>query len=261
MTEAAHEIEHSTEVAVHEEQQPVPLQSDTAVIFGIIERAARDPNVDLDKMERLMAMRDAEMNRATKHAYNVAMRNAQAAMPQVVREAENAHTKSTYARYEHISAAMQPVIDEHGFSLSFGTEQSPVDGCIRIVCDVAHSDGFEKRFHLDLPLDAAGAQGKANKNPTQAVGSTLSYGRRYLKTLIFDVAVKNQDDDGNSAGDDDELISEEQVKTIRRLIEETNSDTEKFCVVGKIGSIPEMKARNFQSAVQVLEEKKRRMAK
>src|SRR5690349_1326952 len=94
----------------HDPTQSAPIVpvSESAAIFQIIERAARDPNVDLDKMERLMAMREREMTRIAQTAFNVAMKEAQAEMPQVVRNAKNTQTNSLYARYETISDAIQP---------------------------------------------------------------------------------------------------------------------------------------------------------
>jgi hypothetical protein len=264
MTEHALEIEHdeptkpANKALQKREDQPrqeVASVSESAAIFQIIERAARDQNVDIDKMQRLMEMREREMARVAKQAFNAAMKAAQAEMPQVVRGAENSHTKSSYAKYEAISAAMQPIIDRHGFSLSFGTEDSPLDGHKRIVCDVGHEEGFEKRFHLDLPVDGAGAQGKANKNPTQAVGSTLSYGRRYLKTLIFDVAVKDEDDDGQSAGDTGGVISEEQRSHLQALIERAGGDTPTFCAWAKIESLSDLPAASYAKAKIALETK------
>lgn len=237
-------------------------QSESAAIFSIIERAARDPNVDLDKMERLMAMREREMNRMAETAFNAAMKAAQSEMPQVVRDADNDQTRSRYARYETISEAIQPVIARNGFSLTFSEGTPAKDNCIRVVCDVMHEAGFTKQYYADVPFDNVGMKGNANKTNTHAYGSTKSYGKRYLKCDIFDVAVKNLDDDGNAAGDpvSHEKISPDQVKAILALIEETESDIQKFCELGKIACVPDMEARHFDSAKKMLETKKQRMA-
>jgi len=236
--------------------------SESAAIFQIIERAARDPNVDLDKMERLMAMRERELSRVAQLEFNKAMAAAQAEMKPVVRDADNKQTNSTYARYETISEAIQPVVTKHGFSLTFSEGKPEKDNCIRIVCDVMHTAGHTKQYYADVPFDNVGMKGNANKTNTHAYGSTKSYGRRYLKLDIFDIALKNEDDDGQSAGEPvRETINEEQLAIIRRLIEETDSDVEKFCKLGKIEALPDMLASQFDSAVRMLEQKKARMAK
>ena len=45
------------EIVEHVEQAPV-VQGESAALISVIERAARDPNVDVDKFERLMAMKE-----------------------------------------------------------------------------------------------------------------------------------------------------------------------------------------------------------
>lgn len=237
-----------------------PPVSESAAIFSIIERAARDPNVDIDKMQRLMEMREREMARIAQKAFNEAMAAAQAEMPQVVRDADNDQTRSKYARYETISEAIQPIITKYGFSLSFNEGDTDKPNHIRILCDVMHEAGHTKQYHADIPFDNVGMKGNANKTATHAYGSTKSYGRRYLKLDIFDIALKNEDDDGNAAGGGvQEKISSNQLVTLRKLIEETNSDIQKFCELGKIDALPDMPARQFDSAVRLLEQKKARM--
>lgn len=247
----------------HEEHEvAAPVASETAAIFNIIERAARDPNVDIDKMQRLMDLREREMNRIAQQQFNEAMKAAQAEMPQVVRNATNDQTRSKYAKYETISEAIQPIIAKHGFSLSFNEGTTDKQNCIRILCDVMHEGGHTKQYHADIPLDAVGMKGNANKTATHAYGSTKSYGRRYLKMDIFDVAVKDEDDDGNSSSPEvAERINEEQLQTLRRLIEETQSDIAKFCQLGKIEALPDMLVRDFEPAIRLLNGKKARMAK
>jgi hypothetical protein len=239
-------------------QAPVVIPvSESAAIFQIIERAARDPNVDLDKMERLMAMREREMARIAQTAFNVAMKEAQAEMPQVVRDADNDQTRSKYARYETISEAIQPIITRHGFSLTFSEGTPAQPNHIRVLCDVMHEAGHVKQYYADIPFDNVGMKGNANKTATHAYGSTKSYGKRYLKCDIFDVAVKNQDDDGNSAGgEDNSMITDAQAATLRELIEATETDIEKFCQWAKIEAVPFLLARHYDKAVGVLQQRK-----
>lgn len=173
-----------------DEQQPDPMMS-------MIERAARDPAVDIDKLERLFALRERMVAEDKKTAYQAAMVRAQARMKPVYRDAQNDHTNSAYSRLETISDAIKPIYTEEGFSLSFDTADSPKADHVRIVCEVMHSSGHSALKHFDLPLDGGGLRGNANKTPVQANGSTISYGRRYLTCMVFDVMLTNEDTDGN----------------------------------------------------------------
>ncbi|MEQ8450611.1 MAG: ERF family protein [Nitratireductor sp.] len=250
-----------THIAVQDDSTMTPVPaSESAAIFSLIERAARDPNMDIDKMQRLLDMKIQMDAASAQRAFFESMAAAQAEMPQVVRDADNDQTQSKFARYETISAAIQPIITKYGFSLTFSEGETTKPNCIRILCDVMHEAGHAKQYHADVPFDNVGMKGNPNKTNTHAYGSTKSYGKRYLKCDIFDVALKNEDDDGNVAGGQViEAVSEKQLEILRRLIEETDSDIKKFCDLGGIAALPEMPANKFESAVRLLEQKKAKM--
>ncbi len=61
-----------------------------------------------------------------------------------------------------------------------------------------HEAGHKEEAELVLPADVSG-----DKNPVQAVGSSLSYGQRYVTKLLLNLASRKlgEDDDGRSAGE------------------------------------------------------------
>jgi hypothetical protein len=132
-------------------------------------------------------------------AFNSAMAEAQAEITRVTTDKVNSQTRSKYASYAAMDATIRPIYSGHGLSLHFNTEDSPQAGCIRIVCDVTKG-GHAKRFHIDMPADGKGARGNDVMTRTHATGSAVTYGRRYLLAMIFNVAVGDVDDDGNAAG-------------------------------------------------------------
>lgn len=249
----------SAATALTVEHEPAELTSadapatESAAIFQIISRLASNPAADPDKIERFLAMREKEIDRIAKQAFYVAMAAAQAEMKPVARDADNDQTRSKYARYETISEAIQPIITKHGFSLTFDEGVPEKENHIRVLCDVMHSAGHMKQYHADVPFDNVGMKGNPNKTATHAYGSTKSYGRRYLKLDIFDIALKNDDDDGNAAGEiENGTITIEQAVTIRDLLEKTGTDTEKFCQWAKIEAVPDLLSIHFAKAVNVL---------
>ncbi|MCE6977286.1 hypothetical protein EI534_07710 [Pseudomonas frederiksbergensis] len=137
------------------------------------------------------------------------MVSAQKRIKPVTRNALNKHTASTYARLEDIDRAISPIFTEEGFSLSFGTADSRLPGHLRVTCECMHAGGHTKLYQLDLPIDAAGSGGKTNKTGVQANGSTISYGRRYLTQMIFNVTTTDDDDDGNSGAPPVEVLPPE----------------------------------------------------
>jgi phage N-6-adenine-methyltransferase len=131
-------------------------------ILNVIAKAASDPNTDVDKLERLLAMQERVLEREAEQRFNVAMREAQEEMGPVLKNKSNKETHSTYADLEQ-SAAHGPDHLRHGFSLSFGTADCPYPNHYRVTCDVSHTGGFSKHYQADVPVDNTGPKGSQNK--------------------------------------------------------------------------------------------------
>jgi hypothetical protein len=172
----------------------------------MISKAASDPNVDIDKLERLMSLyQQVEAMKAEK-AFNAALQAVQAEMPRITRDAENTQTHSTYAKLETINTALIPVYTRNGFSLSFGTGKTDAPDHIMVTCRVSHVGGHTRDYEYPSPITTEGFKGTAMMTKTHASGSALSYGRRYLTLMIFNATMADEDDDGNAATEKPEPI-------------------------------------------------------
>lgn len=154
---------------------------------------------DLTQLDKLLDLQFKWEADQARKAYADSMAIAQAEMPAVFKDRFNTQTKSWYATLDSINNRITPVYTKHGFSLSFDTEDSPLDKCIRIVCRVLHYKGHREEFRYDQPIDDVGIAGSVNKTQVHARGSAMTYGRRYLTLMIFNLVASDEDDDGNSA--------------------------------------------------------------
>jgi len=168
-------------------------------MLALVERAARDPNIDVGKMERLLDLAEKVHARNAQTEYDAAMSAAQAEMRPVANDSDNPQTRSRYASYGALYRALRPIYTQHGFSLSFGT-RSPAPDLVTILCRVSHRAGHTERVEIQMPADGKGAKGGDVMSKTHATGSAVSYGMRYLLKMIFNVATGEYDDDGNAAG-------------------------------------------------------------
>jgi hypothetical protein len=203
-------------VAKRESAEIVP--ADASSVMALIDRAARDPNVDIDKMERLMGMAERMSARQAEQAFNEAMNAAQAELQPVAANADNPQTHSKYASYTALDREVRPIYSRHGFSLSFNTAEGAPAEHVRLVCKVRHRDGHTEPYHVDMPADGKGAKGGDVMTKTHAAGAAMSYGQRYLLKLIFNIAV-GVDDDGNSNG------GREMGAAAQKAIESINAHT------------------------------------
>lgn len=232
----------------------LPVQSETSAVLHMIERAARDPSVDIDKLQQLMAMRERIEARTAETDFDKALTAAQSEMGRVRTDSANSSTKSRYASYGALDAAVRPIYTKHGFALSFNTETPSLE-IVRVICRASHASGHARTYQIDMPADGKGAKGGDVMTKTHATGSAVQYGMRYLLKMIFNIAVSDKDDDGNAAGSGDK-ISMDQVQELIRLCEEVDADKEAFCRYFKIEAFPDLPAKDYTRAVTALNKKR-----
>jgi hypothetical protein len=184
-------------VTKHKEQAvqvAAPVAGEDAWL-SMIERAARDPSVDVSKMERMFEMRERVMKTSAEQAFNASFVAVRAAVGPVIKNKSNDQTRSKYADLFAIADILDPVMTDNGFAATFGTADCPLEHHYRITGTLLHAQGHSKEYHVDVPVDGAGLKGNSNKTATHAFGSTMTYGRRYLKVAMFDISIT--DSDGN----------------------------------------------------------------
>lgn len=252
------------------EPQAAAVPSPANSLLEVILRAGSDPNFDVDKFERLVAIQQVEQDRQDKRdereaelaaeaAFNAAMAEVQAKMVRVKATLENAQTRSVYADYAAMDRMLRPLYSAAGFGLSYGEEDSPKNDHVRVFCLVTHTvpgakRGFTRKYHTDMPADGKGAKGGDVMTKTHATGSAFTYGQRYLLKMIFNIAV-SKDDDGNAASNTAATITALQLQELEALIAEVNANAANVCRACKppVESLAEMTQSQFEKAMAKLE--------
>lgn len=172
------------------EQMPA-LQSESATILSVIQRAAADPTCDIEKMERLMAMHEKMQDRSAQAEFNKAMAEMQCDIPSIA-ERGKGHGTIKYATLEDINDVMKPIMQRYGFALSFKVVHAA--GGVSVTGILMHRSGHREETTMLLPSDTSGS-----KNAVQAVGSSTSYGKRYVMCALLNITTRGEDDDGLAA--------------------------------------------------------------
>ncbi|MCX2699361.1 ERF family protein [Ochrobactrum chromiisoli] len=245
-----------------ESNAPVYRGGDAPMI-SMIERIAMDPTIPLDRLEKMLDMKERMEDRAreqmredreyeAKSAYFAAMSACQTELPVVIKNQSNTHTRSKYADLAAIEEQAMPVIYGHGFGVSFQPDGYNDLGELLIKWEISHSGGYVRNGVGAIPVDGAGAKGGVNKTGTQAFGSTATYGRRYLLCMLFNIST-GDDKDGNKLPEQSGPITAEQVVLLRELIEKSGAQIDLVCEKYKIDAIPDLPSNLFNECFRDIE--------
>lgn len=250
---------NTASLAVAGPSERIPaVQSETVAMIGMVERLARDPSVPMERIQGLMDMvRDLRREQA-EESFNDAMSLVQKEITPIARDSFNPQTRSKYASYNAVDRAIRPIYTKHGLAVSFDeSDEAPADH-VRVIAYVTKGRHTSRR-HYDSPIVTQGMAGKTMMTLTHARASAVTYGKRYLVGMIFNLST-GEDNDGNAPADDGTAITSDQAEVIRRLIAETNTEEPRFLAHMKVATLEELPAKSYQRAVDALNAKKQQKA-
>lgn len=232
----------SSDLVVHGAPSP-------ANFLEIIQRAARDPNVDVAKMHGLLDVQERMMAKQAEINFNADFHQLQSELPRITKNAEIRHKGdliATYATYETVDEVVRPLLVKYNFSLRFNTKSQ--GNTIIVTGTLSHRDGHSITDEIPLGIDASGA-----KNNVQGVGSTIAYGKRYLVGMMLNLVFEGEDDDGQKAGY--VPITDEQAAHIKSRLQSLNADVKGFLNYMSAASVDQIAAKDYDKAIIALNRK------
>jgi hypothetical protein len=149
-------------------------------------RLAIERNIDMDKLQKLIDMKNAEEERQAKLAFNFHFAEMQKDFVPVSREKQGYDYK--YAPIELLQKTYGPIIARHGFSYVWREESIPEGKrCYLTITGFGHSQ--ENYFDIP-PLEKT-----KQMNSVQVMGAMSTYGRRYTFIAGFGVIIEDEDPD------------------------------------------------------------------
>jgi hypothetical protein len=234
----------------------LPVQSEGAAVLGMIERVARDPGADMDKMMHLMSWRKEIVAEQRRAAFDEAMAAAKAEIPVIKKNRRvgfdtkgGDRTEYSHEDMGEIARTVDPILAKFGLSYRFRVS-SEINAPVMVTCVVSHREG-----HFEETTLSAGRDDSGKKNAIQQVGSTITYLQRYTLKAALGLAAA-QDDDGRTSEAPD-TITLEQVEQLLALADEVEADKEAFCRYFKVDGIAQLKAKDFDRAIAALNKKRR----
>lgn len=236
-----------TAVAIAESTAPPVLQEPGSLLPAIM-KIACDPSLDVTKLDALLKMQaELEERQARREAIEAFTRVA-AQMPRVKKNGTiDLGNKGgiPFAKWEDMDEIIRPIITAEGFSLSFDSPER-TDGKMIITAHLLHRSG-QVRSASTPPMPADTGPGR---NALQAVGSTVSYGKRYAAEMLLNIVREGEDSDGTKAAQG--FITAEEAAELRDLIAKTETDELRFCKVFAVEALEELPAANIVAAKNML---------
>jgi hypothetical protein len=185
-------------------------------VLAVIERAALNPDIDVEKMKALFELQERIMARKAEMAFNASFAEMQSEMPVIAERGQikvQEEVRSKYALFEDINDTIKPVLQKHGFAIMFKT--GTTKDSVSVTPILVHRDGHrEVGEAVELGADTSGS-----KNSVQSIGSSMSYAKRYGLLALLNITTRGEDDDGFAGGA--KLIDENQQANIQALLDET----------------------------------------
>lgn len=175
----------------------VPVADDEPKALTMFERLAADPNVPVEKLEKLIELQERIMRHNAKAAFDAAYSLMQPDIPEIDERGQilvKGQLRSRYAKLEDIQKVTKPILKDFGFAMRHRTEW-PVEkpGIIRIVGVLTHRDGHAEESVFEAKADASDY-----RTDIQSQGSTVSYGRRYTTIDLLNITTRGLDNDGQN---------------------------------------------------------------
>jgi hypothetical protein len=182
-----------------EKTQALTTVQPSADAVSMFERLAKDPAVDVDKLQKLIDMQERILAHNAESQFWEAFARMQGDLPTITEDGAISvgnTIRSRYSTNEAIQEAIRPILQKHGFALSF--RNKTIDKVLRVTGILAHCGGHKETDDFDSEADSGGQM-----NSIQRIGSTRSYGQRYTTISLLNIvsrAPQDRDDDGRRGG-------------------------------------------------------------
>lgn len=210
-------------------------------LIAVIGKAATDQGVDVEKMQAMLGMQERIMDKSAESSFNQSMVAALSEIPSF--EESTAGHNFKYAPFEQINKIVKPILAKHGLFVNFTTNFQ--DGGVYVTAIVTHKDGHREQSTGLFPFDKSGS-----KNDIQAVGSAISYGKRYMQNALLNITTHGEDDDGFAS---QKKVDAGQIKELNRGLIKADAKSSGLCEYLKVEKLSDISADDYSTAIQFIQ--------
>jgi len=151
--------------------------------------------LSIEMLEKFMDLAERNEKREAEKAFHKAFAAFKSDPPEIIKDklVKYGTTNYKHATIGNVVSAIISGMSKHGLSHRWNVAQD--GGNITVTCYITHDMGHCVETSL-----SAGADQSGGKNAIQAIASTVTYLERYTLQAATGIAVLEDDDDGNGAG-------------------------------------------------------------
>ena len=244
-------------IVVHE-----PVAVGAAVAGTDLVQLAIEKNLDIEKLERLIALRNQEADRRAVGEFAAAMAQFQKRCPAITRGKLVDYVTKTGIRIKYRHAELRDIQEEikdicSDLGLSYSWDNVVEAGNLRCTCTVWHVAGHSRSASFVCPI--------ANANPgmsdQQKYGGALTFAERYSLIQALGLVTADPDEDGEANVGDTEAVTEQQAHDLEMKAEELKVGKAEFLKFLGVDSFAAIRAADFPRAVNALKERERTLAR
>ena len=207
--------------------------------------------IDLVALKEILKLREIDDAFKARKAFAKDFALAQANIEAVIKTRTNNQTHSKYAELGDVIESAKPAYTKEGFSMIFYEGDCPKENHVRIYVDILHCAGHMETKHYDVPMDGKGLRGNDNMTAIHGKASSISYGRRYLMCMIWNIPTS--DNDGNTQVLPN--ITDKQLHTLRDLLIAKELPESGLIKVLKVDSLEELPEKRYMEAMGIISAK------
>jgi hypothetical protein len=224
------------------------VHTDNDTFMSVIAQAVSSPDASIDNIRQLLELKERFDMKEAEKAFNSSFSQLTAEIEPIVKRGsyDLKDNKGTikFGKFSDIDAAIRPALAKHGFSIMFDAEPREGGGAI-VIGTLCHQAGHSKSSKVSLALDSM-------TNNAQAMASTISKGRRYVTSMLLNLAFIDDD-----AATGTHLIDAETAAEIEKRIEATGSDRAAFLGIFGVESVSALPENTARAAFALLAKKQK----
>lgn len=225
-----------------------------SAIIEIVKRKDIDP----DRLEKFLNLQVRMEERQNKAEFHSSLALFQKDCPVIKRTSKvdfksksGSTTKYDFAPLDEIVHIIKPILSKCGLSYSFNIEKTADEKSNMLVTTIYHTSGHEKEFtYFFKPL-----HDDTRMNESQRAKSAVTYAKRAALENALGIVTAGEDDDARRAID--KMITTEQLETILKTSENTETAPEALLKYLKVTSLNDLTFAEANNAINMLNQKRK----